>query len=189
MVYPIVAISWPLNSVTLSQKWNHVSQFPPLSHANKPHRLVMMIKVETGAWMHLAQDLAKVAPPPWASGLSFLSQETLESYEDLAVLLLLPAPTAATQWSRDGKMLCSNRCHCSQPTVSFPDRVLICSSVVNVDFLHILISVGISALGWQALWAGFDIQPYRVWTAPILSQFWKGALCQGFIKLHCTAPS
>lgn len=34
----------------------------------------------------------------------------------------------------------------SQPTLSFPDRVLIGELVVKVDSLHILISVGISAL-------------------------------------------
>ena len=39
-------------------------QFPPLSQASNPHRLVMRIKVEKGMWTHLAQDLAKVPPPP-----------------------------------------------------------------------------------------------------------------------------
>lgn len=41
---------------------------------------------------------------------------------------------------------CLNRCHYPTPTVSFPDPVLIWELVVQVDFLHILISVGISAL-------------------------------------------
>lgn len=50
-----------------------------------------------------------------------------------------------------GKSGCPNRCHRSQPTDSFPDRVLIGELVVKVDFLHILISVGISALPWQVL--------------------------------------
>lgn len=39
-------------------------QFPPLSQASNAHRLVMRIKIEKGMWAHLAQDLAKVPPPP-----------------------------------------------------------------------------------------------------------------------------
>lgn len=44
------------------------------------------------------------------------------------------------------KSHCPNRCHYPKLTVSFPDPVVICELVVQVDFLHILISVGISAL-------------------------------------------
>lgn len=131
----------------------------------------------------------QLPPPTVAFGLAFPSQKTLEGMRPWLYCCFYQPPLRSHSDQGMGKSLCSNRCHCSKPTVSFPDHVLICSSVVKVDFLHILLSVGISALGWQALWAGFDIQPYGAWTAPILSQPWKGALCQGFIKLHCTAPS
>lgn len=125
------------------------SSLKETSHAKnmgKEQPLLHPVTSQTLPGGRQTKPLISSAPFPFTAALVRQHESWTISAAGEGGLFFLLGCTGPYGYEVMGKSRFPNRCHCPKPTVSFPDRVLICELVVQVDFLHILISVGISAL-------------------------------------------